>query len=188
MSAAPARSCGSCSLCCVVLRVDELAKLGGEPCRYLRAGAGCGIHARRPGICRAYHCLWLGGGLEAGDRPDRLGALLDVVAVGETHRLEIREAEPGAFDRSPRLRAIAERYRATMPVRITDVAAPLDPDAPFRVLLPDGEEQRVRGERVTVWRDGRPVSERRLPWLERRVRRLVLAWRRRRLARRRATA
>ena len=130
MGCSPWTACGPCSLCCVVLRVDELAKLGGEPCRHLRAGAGCGIHAERPGICRAYECLWLGGGLEEEDRPDRLGAVLDVVAVGETHRLEIREAERGAFGRSPRLRAIAERYRASMPVRITDVAAPLDPDAP----------------------------------------------------------
>ena len=177
MSADSARVCGACSLCCTLLRVDELGKPGGTPCRHQRsARPGCGIHATRPSICRAYRCLWLQGSLEQQDRPDRLGAVLDLRPVGESLRLEVKLAEPGGFDASPRLRAIAERYRGSMPVRITDLAAPLDPDAPFRVLLPDGEEQRVAGERVTLLRGGRVVAERRLPWLERRVRRLLLAW------------
>ena len=177
MSADSARVCGACSLCCTLLRVDELGKPGGTPCRnQCRDVPGCGIHVTRPSICRAYRCLWLQGSLEQQDRPDRLGAVLDLRPVGESLRLEVKLAKPGGFDASPRLRAIAERYRGSMPVRITDLAAPLDPDAPFRVLLPNGEEQRVAGERVTLLREGRVVAERRLPWLERRVRRLLLAW------------
>ena len=46
------------------------------------------------------------------DRPDQLGAVLDVVALGASPWLEIREASPGAFERSVRLRTIAEQYRA----------------------------------------------------------------------------
>lgn len=181
-----ARACGECSLCCTVLRVDELEKLGGVPCRALRAaeaGGGCGIHARRPKICRAYRCLWLQGGLEAGDRPDRLGAVLDVVTVGTTTQLEINEARPGAWERSARLREIAERHRAAMPVRILDVGDVLDPDRPYRVLLPDGREQHVRGEWITELREGVPVAQRRIPWLERGLRRLAIAWQRRRFRR-----
>jgi hypothetical protein len=177
MSAESGRGCGACSLCCTLLRVDELGKPGGTPCIHQRSqGPGCGIHAARPTICRAYRCLWLQGSLEDEDRPDRLGAVVNLRPVGESLRLEIVQAQPGVFDASPRLRGIAERYRGSMPVRITDLAAPLDPDAPFRLLLPDGEEQRVAGERITLLRQGRVVSERRLPWLERRVRRLLLAW------------
>lgn len=184
--AAASRTCGACSLCCVVLRVDELEKLGGVPCRELRApeqGGGCGIHATRPGICRAYRCLWLQGGLEDDDRPDRLGAVLDLVTRGAETRLEIHEAEPGAFERSNRLREIAERHRAALPVRVLDVGDVLDPDRPYRVLLPNGREQRVVGERVQEWRDGEPVEERRLPWLERALRRFIAARRRRKLDR-----
>ena len=177
MSAKVGRVCGACSLCCTLLRVDELGKPGGTHCIHQSSnGSGCGIHATRPPICRAYRCLWLQGSLDEEDRPDRLGAVLDLRPVGEALRLEIVLAEPGGFDASPRLRAIAESYRGSLPVRITDLAAPLDPDAPFRVLLPGGEEQRVAGERVTLLREGRVVAERRLPWLERRVRRLLLAW------------
>lgn len=185
------RACGECSLCCTVLRVDELRKLGGTHCLHQDvSGPGCAIHATRPGICRAYRCLWLGGALEEADRPDRLGAVLDVASDGATVRLEIREAEPGVFDRSPRLRAIAESYRVSMPVRISDVADVHDADRPFRVLLPDGDEHRVRGEWTELVRDGRVVKRLRLAWMERASRRAMLAWRRWRLSRlhgRRAT-
>jgi hypothetical protein len=183
------RVCGGCTVCCSVLRVDELRKLGGVACREQRTpaeaerlGGGCGIHERRPAICRRYRCLWLRGGLEDGDRPDRLGAVLDLVTAGADTRLEIHEAEPGAFDRSPRLREIAERHRASLPVRVLDVGDVSDPDRPYRILHPDGSEEHVAGERVVRLRDGRVVEERRLPWLERVVGRAIAAWRRRRFA------
>jgi hypothetical protein len=177
-----ARECGACSLCCTVLRVDELRKLGGTPCVHEQASGGCGIYQTRPAICRAYQCMWLRGALGDGDRPDRLGAVLDVVAQGASPWLEIREAEPGAFDRSGRLREIAEEYRRSMPVRIGDVADVLDPERRFRVLLPDGEERIVEGEWTTLRRPGAPDTRLRLPRLERWLRRWNLYWRRRRVA------
>lgn len=185
---APTRECGGCSLCCVVLRVDELGKLGGVPCAKLRPGGGCGIHPTRPDICRAYRCLWLRGGLEHADRPDRLGAVLDVTSEAGAPLLAIREARAGAFTRMPRLREIADEYRQSMPVRITSAEDVLNPDRPYRVLLPDGEERLVEGETTTILRDGQPAETRRMPWLERGVRRVMLrveAWRVRRMQRRR---
>ena len=182
MSAIGARECGPCSLCCTVLRVDELRKLGGTPCVHQRVGGGCGIYAERPGICRAYRCLWLGGGLRDGDRPDALGAVLDVVVSGTSTWLEIREAEAGAFERSGRLREIAHEYRQSMPVRISDTADVLDPARRFRVLLPNGEARVVEGEWTTLVRPGRPDARLRLPWLERWLRRVGLAVRRRRVS------
>ena len=166
------RVCGECSLCCTVLRVDPLAKLAGTPCTHLgRGGAGCSIYAARPPICREYRCLWLRGGLAPEDRPDRLGAVLDLWARGTDVRLDIRQPLPGIFDRSPRLQRIAARYRDTMAVRITDVGDVMNPDRPFRVLLPDGSENRVRGDIVETVRKGGRVETRRSPWLERAVRR-----------------
>jgi hypothetical protein len=176
------RACGACSLCCTVLRVDELRKLGGTPCVHEREGGGCGIYAERPAICRAYQCLWLRGGLGDDDRPDQLGAVLDVVAQGASPWLEIREASPGAFERSARLREIAEHYRQSMPVRIGDVADVLDPERRFRVLLTGGEERLVEGEWTTLRRSGLPDTRLRLPIFERWLRRLGLWLRRRRVA------
>lgn len=180
---AASRSCGTCSLCCTILRVDELAKPAGRDCVHQRGAAGCGIHATRPPICRAYRCLWLQGGLEDDERPDRTGGIVDLETTGVGLRLAIRETRPGAFDGSPSLQAIAERFRSSMPVRITDAQDPMDPDRPFRVLLAEGVEQRVAGDRVELWRGGRQVESRRLPWLERMARGVALAWRARRAGR-----
>jgi Fe-S-cluster containining protein len=167
-----------------VLRVDELGKPGGVPCRNLRSdGPGCDIHPTRPEICRRYRCLWLQGGLEEEDRPDRLGAVLDLLTEAGTTHLAVREVSPGAFERAPRLRAIAERYRAFLPVRITDTRDVMDPDAPVRLLLPDGEERRVEGEWVSVFREGRLAERRRLPASQRLARRVLLRVRRWRLER-----
>lgn len=173
----PERSCGECTLCCTVLRVDELRKLGGISCAALGA-RGCTVYARRPHICRAYRCLWLQGQLDAGDRPDRVGAVLDIVFEGGATLLAIREATPGAFERSPQLQAIAERYRAAMPVRITGSEGVLASDAPIRTLMARGEETVTRGDRATRLRDGREVETLRAPWLERLLRRASLAWQR----------
>jgi hypothetical protein len=178
------RSCGECTLCCTLLRVDELSKLGGSPCRQLRAAPGppgCGIHTTRPRICRAYACLWLAGGLDEGDRPDRLGAVLDVATEGGVTRLRVHEATPGAFAGSERLREVVAGYRESMPVRISDVSRAGDPEAPVRELGPAGTELRIEGEWVVRLAGARELSRRRLPWLERGLRRVALFFRARRL-------
>jgi hypothetical protein len=171
------RQCGECSLCCTVLRVDEIAKLGGTRCQHVRDGGGCGIHAQRPGICRAYECLWLRGKLRDGDRPDRLGAVLDLVPTGGALRLSIRQASPNLFDNSPRLQQIAAEFREHTPVRVTDVSAVLDPDHPFRVLLANGVEQRVEGDTIVTLHGGVEVTTTRMHWPERLARRAALWWR-----------
>jgi hypothetical protein len=161
-----------------VLRVDELRKLGGVPCAALAPGGGCSIYARRPSICRAYRCLWLQGELELADRPDRLGAVVDRIQEAGAPLLAIREAAPGAFERSPRLQAIAERYREAMPVRVTDATRPLDPEARVHTLLAGGEELIAEGARVVRLRPGRAPEPVRVPLLERGLRRVWLALRR----------
>lgn len=170
-----------------MLRVDELDKLGGVPCVHQDVGGqGCSVHTQRPGICRSYRCLWLSGGLRESDRPDRLGAVVDVVADGSLVRLEIRSLLPGAFESSPRLAAIAEKYRSSMPVRITDVEDVLNPDHAYRVLLPGGEEHRIEGDRTAIQRPGQPVEYRRLSVFERAFRGVLLGLRRLRIRRSRS--
>jgi Fe-S-cluster containining protein len=161
-----------------VLRVDELGKRAGVDCVHQRGQAGCAIHAERPSICRAYECLWLQGGLEDDERPDRTGGIVDLETTGIGLRLGIREVRPGAFDESPALQSIAARYREQMPVRITDAEDILNPDRPFRVLLADGVEQRLSGDRIEVFQNDVLVERRRLPWAERLGRRLSIAIRR----------
>lgn len=174
---AAARSCGACSLCCTVLRVDELDKRAGDDCVHQRGSRGCGIYETRPPICRAYQCLWRQGGLEDDERPDITGGIVDLETVGVGLRLGIRLRERGLFERSPKLRAIAERYRSEMPVRITDAEDVMNPDRPFQVLLADGIEQRIAGVRIEIYRDGILVEKRVLPRLERLARKISIWWR-----------
>ena len=60
--AATGRSCGTCSLCCKLPAIPELAKPANEWCEHCRPGkGGCGIYAARPQVCRSYNCYWLIG-------------------------------------------------------------------------------------------------------------------------------
>lgn len=56
---APGKDCGTCTLCCKLFPVPELDKPSGAWCRHIVQGRGCGIHATRPQVCRAFHCQWL---------------------------------------------------------------------------------------------------------------------------------
>ena len=153
------RECGACSLCCTVLRVDELRKLGGTPCVHQRAGGGCGIYETPAGHLPRLS-LPLARRRPARRRsPRRARGGARRRLAGASVWLEIREAQPGAFERSPRLREIAQEYRVSMPVRIGDTADVLDPERRFRVLLPNGEERVVAGEWTTLVRPGLPDTQ-----------------------------
>jgi hypothetical protein len=56
---APGRACGTCTLCCKVMTIHELAKPAGEWCPNCRPGKGCGIYEIRPAVCRGFYCEWM---------------------------------------------------------------------------------------------------------------------------------
>lgn len=96
------RACGSCTACCTVMSVREIAKGMYEACEHLCA-EGCGIYASRPGSCRTFECQWLLGVLEVDGvidtemRPDACGVIFHYQpdsAFGEV--FTACEVEPGA--------------------------------------------------------------------------------------------
>jgi hypothetical protein len=52
----PGRECGSCTLCCRVLGIDEIAKPQGEWCPHCDVGKACRIYETRPQECRDFYC------------------------------------------------------------------------------------------------------------------------------------
>jgi len=52
-----ARSCGSCTLCCRVMKVPGV-KDDHAWCSHAKKGA-CGIYDTRPELCRQFNCQWL---------------------------------------------------------------------------------------------------------------------------------
>lgn len=86
---APTPSCGSCTLCCTVMKVTtqtavKPARIRCEHC----TDRGCAIYADRPEVCATFQCFWLGSqrvpamALPAALRPDRCGVVIDLNAAG----------------------------------------------------------------------------------------------------------
>jgi hypothetical protein len=96
------KSCGSCSLCCKVLAVDQLKKPMGAWCPHHGAGAGCTIHATRPHACRTFDCVWLmDPEMPQRFRPDRTKVVLDQDAAGRRLIARCDPANPRAWRRDP---------------------------------------------------------------------------------------
>lgn len=70
------RQCGSCTLCCKVLEVTDLAKPVDTACTHILAGGGCAIYHQRPRQCRGFSCAWLQGHLDDDWFPERAGIVL----------------------------------------------------------------------------------------------------------------
>lgn len=53
------RQCGACSMCCFMLKVEDIDKPKNEWCSHCHPGKGCSIYPDRPAACRTYTCAWL---------------------------------------------------------------------------------------------------------------------------------
>lgn len=89
MRAARAVSCGSCTLCCTVMKVTmpDRVKPAHEACEHCST-KGCGIYADRPETCATFQCLWLASqqdvrlALPRAMRPDQCGVMIDLNSAG----------------------------------------------------------------------------------------------------------
>src|SRR5258708_33870552 len=50
------RSCGSCSMCCYVMGVEDIDKPKSQWCRHCKPVKGCTIYATRPAACKTVAC------------------------------------------------------------------------------------------------------------------------------------
>ncbi len=89
-------------MCCAALEIDELKKPAGPSCRHC-VGAGCGIYAARPQVCRDFECEWLTSRtLPQNFRPDRIGAILMEDSDVDEYRAVCAPSRPLAW-RHPRV-------------------------------------------------------------------------------------
>jgi hypothetical protein len=96
------RSCGTCSLCCKVLRIEETQSPAGEWCKHCDPGHGCKIHPMRPATCRDFFCLWLTLG-EIGEhwKPAKSKIVLRSELDGARIAAHVDRSAPGAWLRAP---------------------------------------------------------------------------------------
>ena len=135
----PGRACGSCNLCCKVMRIEDLAKPAGKWCGNCRQGSGCGIYDTRPFDCRAFYCEWMiARGLGDEWKPQRAKFVLAVRNNGTRMTAHVDPGAPNAWKREPYYtnfkRWAAEGGRKN-PIHLVDVMI----GERLTVVLPDRE-------------------------------------------------
>jgi uncharacterized protein len=98
----PGKACGTCSMCCKILEIEELKKPAGPYCPNCKVGEGCGIYHSRPDVCRDYECLWkTDRTLSPQLRPDRSGTILMEDADSEQYQAVCDPDKPLAWRNNP---------------------------------------------------------------------------------------
>jgi hypothetical protein len=99
----PGRSCGDCSLCCKLIRVDAFAKPPGTWCAHCAPGGrGCLIYDSRPTECRNFYCAWMVSPTLGDEwRPSRCKIVLRVESDGKLIAAHVDPSAPTAWRREP---------------------------------------------------------------------------------------
>lgn len=94
--------CGTCTMCCKVMRVQELQKPDNKLCDHCTVGVGCKIYDHRPITCAAFRCLWLqtqtaGNTMPLNLRPDKSKVVLHTSADGGSIVAKVDPTYPTAW-------------------------------------------------------------------------------------------
>lgn len=148
---APARTCGSCTLCCKVMGIAALDKPRGRWCRHCKPGKGCDAYDARPDECRTFSCLWLGEGFLGEEwRPDRSKLVLYTEHGGARLVVQTDPGAAGVWRREPWFSQIRTWAAAATASRRQVLVVTGDSTT---IVLPDREENLGRlhdGDEVIV--------------------------------------
>lgn len=98
----PGRGCGTCTLCCKVMRIDELESPAGQWCQHCDPGKGCRIHETRPPVCREFFCMWTyRKDIGPHWKPEKSKMVLALEGDGQRIAAHVDPSFPGAWRRSP---------------------------------------------------------------------------------------
>jgi hypothetical protein len=155
----PGRACGSCSLCCKVVSIAELAKPAGKWCTHCLPGNGCGIHTVRPIVCRGAYCEWMiSKGLGPEWKPDKAKFVLFRTNGGRRLTAHVDPGHATAWRRSPyyeNLKAWAREAAQKTPemhmidVMIGEHAIIILPDRDVEIGVVAPDEVVILGKRLT---------------------------------------
>ena len=102
VGAVPGRECGTCTLCCRVLGVQEITKPPATLCTHCDEGGGCRIYETRPKQCRLFNCYFLTNPkLREQWRPSKSHIVLVVAPDGTRIGAHVDPERPGAWRREP---------------------------------------------------------------------------------------
>jgi hypothetical protein len=150
-----ARSCGSCTLCCKLFPVPDLAKPAGKWCQHIAQGRGCGMHEARPQVCRSFWCQWIENpDLGPEWKPEISKFVLSIYPGTNSLAVTVDPGVPGAWRREPYLSGL--RQFAAVALAQGDQVIVFTGDRGTAVL-PDGEAELGRilpGDRIVTLKNG----------------------------------
>lgn len=104
------KSCGDCSLCCLLPQVPEFAKPAGVWCQHC-AKPGCRIYETRPERCRTFECMWLWNENMPEDlKPNRVKLFFQNSAADGSMQCYVHPQYPDAW-KKPKVMALIDRMR-----------------------------------------------------------------------------
>lgn len=113
--------CGTCTACCRVYNIPELAKPANKWCDHCDVGHGCQIYQQRPQVCRDYSCMWLQSQdspvpLAPELRPDRSRVVLSPTTDPKVISAIIMS--PGAWQRPAMYKLLGKFVKAGLGVSV----------------------------------------------------------------------
>jgi hypothetical protein len=148
--------CGSCTMCCKIMGVEEISKPVDTWCASCDKGQGCRVYDTRPTSCREFECVWLWTQKNAAAqgeepmhealRPDRSKVVIDFSTDLTTMVVHVDPAFPAAYREGPMgafLRHAADMHPVL--VRIGSQRRALgEPAAIERLVKGRTEKQRLK--------------------------------------------
>jgi Fe-S-cluster containining protein len=151
----PHRTCGSCTLCCKVYLVSDLAKPPGIWCPFVAQGKGCTIRPERPHFCRQFFCGWrLDPNLGPDWKPDRSRFVLTIDMDFWALMLTVDPGTPLAWKKEPYYstlkdwaeRAFKENKKIVVLVSGEATVVLPDRDVPLGLLM--------AGDEIVIFKEG----------------------------------
>jgi hypothetical protein len=110
-----ARACGSCTLCCKLFPVEDLAKPAGVWCNHIAQGKGCSIYASAPNSCRTFSCLWqINATLGPEWKPDHARFVMISPSGSEGLIVRVDPGAAGAWRKEPYYSQLKQWARAAL--------------------------------------------------------------------------
>jgi hypothetical protein len=136
----PAKSCGSCTLCCKLFDVDwlEKPKPAGQWCHHCKPGRGCAIWQSLPTKCASYFCVWrLDPALGLEWKPEKARFILTHAHEEAPLAVVLDPAMPDAHRREPYWSALMKTARQHLEGRGSTIV--IFCGARRTLLMPEGE-------------------------------------------------
>jgi hypothetical protein len=131
------RTCGTCTLCCKLMKIAALKKPVGQWCPHCAVGQGCTIYAGRPPECAAFTCVWLSTpALGEEWKPARSKIVLVYDARNNHLVAHVEAGNAAALKKSPYREKLQDWMKAALP---RGGRVYLAVGGQMSLLLPDGE-------------------------------------------------